>query len=140
MSIPGFANAESTSDFADRFRNQYPHPAFRTLGCSGWTVSQIGFGSYRCQQNNEMHVQALQQAIRKGCNVIDTSANYTDGASESLIGAVLNREIVWGDLKREEIVLVSKVGYIQGENMRIVRQGEKEDRPFEDVVKYTPDL
>lgn len=138
MSIPGFASAAATSDFANRYRNRYRQRAYRLLGGTGLTVSQIGFGTYRCQQNNDIHFQALQQAIHKGCNIIDTSANYMDGAAESLIGDVLNQEVVWGDLQREEIVLVSKVGYIQGENMEIVRQREMEKRSFPDIVQYAP--
>ena len=37
----------------------------------------------------QVHREALAHALRSGCNVVDTSTNYTDGGSERLIGAVL---------------------------------------------------
>lgn len=140
MSIPGYAAKNATLDFAAKFNDRYGDDAFRTLGRTGLSVSKVGFGTYRCHQNNEIHFQALQSALQKGCNIIDTSANYTDGYAESLIGDVLNREIVWGNLKREEIVLVSKAGYIQGENLKIAQKNEDEGNPFPEVVKYAPNI
>jgi aryl-alcohol dehydrogenase-like predicted oxidoreductase len=136
MSIPGYATPNSTLNFANKSENR--EDAYRTLGRTNLKVSKIGFGTYRCQQNNEIHFQALQSAIQKGCNIIDTSANYMDGMAESLIGDVINQEIVWGELQREEIVLVSKVGYIQGQNIDIAQNKEKEQKPFPEVVKYSP--
>jgi len=140
MSIPGYATQDSTFECAARFKNQYGSDAFRILGRTNLSVSKIGFGTYRCHQNNEVHSQALQSAIQQGCNIIDTSANYTDGFAESLIGDVLNREIVWGNSKREETVLVSKAGYIQGENMKLAQKNENENNPFPEVVKYAPNV
>jgi aryl-alcohol dehydrogenase-like predicted oxidoreductase len=140
MSIPGYAAQNTTLDFAAKFNGRYGDDAFRTLGRTGLSVSKVGFGTYRCHQNSEIHFQALQSALQKGCNIIDTSANYMDGFAESLIGDVLNQEIVWGNLKREEIVLVSKVGYIQGENMKVARKNEDGQNPFPEVVKYAPNV
>jgi len=136
MSLPGYATEDATLNYSNRFQSKYVEDAYRILGKTKLTISKIGFGTYRCHQNNEVHFQALQSAIRKGCNVIDTSANYTDGFAESLIGDVLNQEIVWGNLSREELVLVSKVGYIQGENMKIALKKEEEQNAFPEVVKY----
>jgi aryl-alcohol dehydrogenase-like predicted oxidoreductase len=136
MSIPGHAEIEATRQFALKYENQYPSIAYRTLGRTELTVSKMGFGTYRCHQNSEIHFEALKKAIEKGCNVIDTSSNYSDGFSESLIGDVLNREIVWGKLNREELLLISKVGYIQGENLSLTSKMEEEKKPFPEVVKY----
>lgn len=140
MSLPGFATPDATVNFAAKFENRYAKDAFHPLRRTGHLVSKIGFGTYRCHQSNEVHFQALQSAIQKGCNIIDTSANYTDGFSERLIGDVLNQEIVWGNLNREEIVLVSKAGYIQGENLKIAQKNEDEKDPFPEVVKYGPNV
>ncbi len=140
MSIPNHATADLTGDFTQRFRTGYATDAYRTLGRTNLTVSKIGFGSYRCHQNNEIHFQALQSAIQNGCNVIDTSGNYTDGFAESLIGDVLNQEIVWGNLQRENLVLVSKVGYIQGENLEIAQKREQDQKSIPEVVKYGPGI
>jgi uncharacterized protein len=140
MSLPGFAVPDATASFAEKFKNRFVDDAFRSLGRTGLSVSKIGFGTYRCHQNSEIHFQALQLALQKGCNIIDTSANYMDGFSECLIGDVLNQEIVWGNLNREEIVLVSKAGYIQGENLKIAQKNEDEKNPFPEVVKYGPNV
>jgi aryl-alcohol dehydrogenase-like predicted oxidoreductase len=138
MSIPGYATPEGTLNLAEKLKNGFSENAYRTFGRTKLIISKIGFGTYRCLQNNDAHFQALQSAIQNGCNIIDTSANYTDGKSESLISDVMNQEIVWGKSLREEIVLVSKVGYIQGQNMEIAQTKESEQKPFSDVVKYAP--
>jgi hypothetical protein len=140
MSIPGFATPESTHHFVNQFQSHYAAHAYNRLGRTGLAVSRIGFGTYRCHQGIEAHRAALKLALRRGCNLIDTSANYTDGHAEALIGEVLNEEIVWGDLRRENIVIVSKAGYIQGENFKIARQREESGDPFPETVKYQPDL
>ncbi|KAF0957336.1 aldo/keto reductase [Rhodococcus sp. T7] len=50
-------------------------------------LSPIGFGSYRVSTSE--HGFALAEAIRLGCNLIDTAATYTNGYSERLVGAVV---------------------------------------------------
>ena len=140
MSIPGYATQDSTLSLAKNSKARFNGDAYRTLGRTKLTISKIGFGTYRCHQNNDSHFISLQSAIQNGCNIIDTSANYMDGLAESLIGDVLNQEIVWGKSQREEIVLVSKVGYIQGQNMEIAQSKENDGKPFPDVVKYAPNV
>jgi aryl-alcohol dehydrogenase-like predicted oxidoreductase len=55
---------------------------------------------------------ALAHVLRAGlCNVIDTSTTYSGGASESLIGDVLADAMLSGAVRREEVVLVTKVGH-----------------------------
>lgn len=141
MSIPGHATPEGTQQFAEKFQSQYSQHAYSPLGRTNLSVSNIGFGTYRCHQEAETHRAALRLALQKGCNLIDTSANYTDGNAEVLIGDVLNREVVWENLlERENVVVTSKVGYIQWENMEIARGREQENNPFPEVVKYQEGL
>ena len=59
------------------------------LGRTGLQVSRVGFGGYRVDDETIGHRQALELALDQGCNLIDTSTNYTDGGSERMIGAVL---------------------------------------------------
>lgn len=91
---------------------------------------KIGFGCYRVQLNNQEHHKALLHALKSGVRLIDTSANYTDGQSEHLIGTVLKE--MENEIPRAEITLVSKGGYIQGENMQRLEAGET----IEDLVRY----
>lgn len=141
MSIPGYATPEGTIQFAGKFREQYPPSAYTQLGRTGLTVSRLGFGTYRCDADSETHRRALEAALHKGCNLIDTSANYTDGNAELLIGDVMNRQTVWEHFAaRENLVIVSKAGYIQGENLAIAREREAQGDPFPEVVKYQQGL
>ncbi|HET9137054.1 MAG TPA: aldo/keto reductase [Candidatus Kapabacteria bacterium] len=112
--IKGFATAEGTTRFRERQAN-ISHE-FNTLGKTGLSVSQVGFGTYRCDARILEHRNALTKAIRMGVNLIDSSANYANGNAEKLIGEVLQAMIETNELSREEIVIVTKGGYIQGEN------------------------
>jgi hypothetical protein len=59
-----------------------------------------------------------------------------DGDSERLVGSVLRELIASGELAREEIIVVSKVGYVQGQNLKLAEAREKSGRPYPDMVKY----
>ncbi|MFN0166971.1 MAG: aldo/keto reductase [Bryobacteraceae bacterium] len=66
----------------------------RVLGKLGWSVSEIGFGSWALgsnwgPQNDEDSVQAIQRALDLGCNFIDTARAYGDGRSERIIARAL---------------------------------------------------
>lgn len=76
-------------------------------------MSKVGFGAYRVSIRSEHHYKALKKALDEGCSVIDTSANYTDGESEQLIGKVLKET-------NHHPLLISKAGYIQGRNLKEV--------------------
>ncbi|NIV96280.1 aldo/keto reductase, partial [candidate division KSB1 bacterium] len=56
--------------------------------------------------------------------------------SEMLVGNLLQEMIQRRELNREEIVVVSKVGYVQGQNMKLAQQNEASGRPFPEMVKY----
>ncbi len=67
---------------------------FRTLGRTGLSVSEIGFGAWAIggmwgKQDEKDSVAALHRAIDCGVNFIDTAAGYGDGKSERLIRQVL---------------------------------------------------
>ncbi|RKU14440.1 hypothetical protein C6502_01065 [Candidatus Poribacteria bacterium] len=137
--ITGYATSQATQAFADRMNAQNPSfeaNAYRRLTGTDLITSKIGYGTYRVHDQNETHVETLETAIEAGCNLIDTSSNYTDGGSETLIGNVLQKMISANKIKREEIILVSKVGYMQGQNLEQAQQREASGNPWEDVVKY----
>ncbi|MFO7447054.1 MAG: aldo/keto reductase [Ignavibacteriaceae bacterium] len=113
---------------------------YKKLGKTNLTVSICGFGCYRVNQSINQHRSALEFALTNGINLVDTSANYTDGGSEVLVGQVLEDVIKTGEFKLEDFVVVTKGGYIQGENLRIASEREREGRPFKAVVKCSPDL
>jgi aryl-alcohol dehydrogenase-like predicted oxidoreductase len=116
---------------------QKHHPlAFNRIGSVRLTVSQAGFGCYRVSAAVAHHKTALQEALRQGINLIDTSSNYADGDSEILVGQVLESLIESGDLSREAVVVVSKVGYLQGQNYALSQERKQQGRPFSELVEY----
>ncbi len=136
MRIPGFATARATRDRARR----HPAVAFAPLGRSGLACSRAGFGGYRIGTTEPTHREALVQALRGGINLIDTSANYADGESETLVGQVLAECLRTGDLSREAVVVVTKAGYLQGKNHALSQQRRKAGIPFPELVPYAEGL
>ena len=80
---------------------------YRTLGKTGYSVSEIGFGAWAIggkswgNQDDHESIKALHAAIDQGVNFIDTAAGYGDGHSERLIGKVLKE-------RSEEIKVATK--------------------------------
>lgn len=134
--IKSRALAENTKDFAEKF----PALLYKPLGKTGFTVSACGFGAYRIDFRVKEHFEALEYAISGGINLIDTSANYSDGGSEVLIGNVLEQMINNGKLLREEIVIVSKGGYIQGKNLAAAKKMKEDGVGYRDVTEYAENI
>jgi len=130
--INGYASAAATRSYVEK----HGPLAGNKIGTEGLTVSQAGFGCYRVSSGVAHHEQALGMALREGVNLIDTSANYGDGGSEILVGQVLEKLIDSGDLARDDIVVVSKVGYLQGQNYTLSRERKQQGHPFPELVEY----
>lgn len=115
--ITGRATPEATKQYADNLWKQNPKispDSWRLL--EGLTIGKIGIGTYRMDGFEQQYV-ALKHALLAGSNLIDTSANYMDEDSELLIGDVLTEMVEAGEISREEVVIVTKGGYIQGQNL-----------------------
>ena len=131
------ATALGTARYASRkIEEGMPSSAFRLLGRTGLTNSIVGFGCYRISQESPTHRASLELALGRGCNLIDTSTNYTDGSSERVVGDVLREGIRQGSMARDEIIVVSKVGYVQGSNLELAMRKEREGSPYPEMVKY----
>jgi aryl-alcohol dehydrogenase-like predicted oxidoreductase len=81
---------------------------YRALGRTGWNVSEISFGAWAIggswgTVDDADSLAALNRAIDRGVNFIDTADVYGMGRSERLI-AQLNRD------RKEEIIVATKVG------------------------------
>lgn len=103
--------------------------ALRPLGATGLQCYPLGFGCYRVADGNPVQADALAAYLDRGGNLIDTSANYMDGDSETLVGRILENRA------REGAIVVTKGGYIQGQNLALAQQ-----RNFPEVVKYADGL
>ena len=79
-------------------------------------ISKIGIGTYRMDVNNLENSEALNYAIESGINIVDTSSNYGFGNSELLLGKNIDKGI------RESVFIVSKAGYIQGNDIEKIKK------------------
>ena len=113
-----------------------PDAAYTALGRVHPRVSRAGFGGYRVDDRAPGHRRALALALEAGVNLIDTSTNYADGHSETLVGDVLAD----AGVRREDVVVVTKAGYLQGSNLEEAFRRERDGRPWSEVVPYGPDL
>ncbi len=100
------------------------------------SFTNIGFGSYRIDNRIEEHFNSLKKAIDSGITTIDTSANYSDGRSEILIGNILNDLVENGSMKREDFFLITKGGYMQGNNYNFALKKKEQGIPFPEVVEF----
>jgi aryl-alcohol dehydrogenase-like predicted oxidoreductase len=114
----------------------HPELDYRDISGTGLLTSQAGFGCYRVSTGVSHHEQAMGKALLAGINLIDTSANYADGGSETLIGQVLQKLISSGKSTREKIIIVSKVGYLQGQNYTLNQDRKAQRNPFEELVDF----
>ncbi|KAG0355858.1 hypothetical protein BGZ54_000941 [Gamsiella multidivaricata] len=107
-------------------------------------ISRLGVGAYRLALGVPEHERVLYKALerqkdpRHNINLIDTSSNYSDGKSELLIGKVLSHPRR-DTLRRDEVVISTKFGYIQNKNMRLLSEGVFQKVPPEEIVKYSPE-
>lgn len=141
--IPGTATVQGTAAYVSRILARSSGPTahgYTTLGATGLTNSRIGFGGYRTGIDQEDHRAALIKAIREGCNLIDTSTNYADGDSERLVGSVIQELLGQNELTRDNVIVVSKIGYVQGKNLQHAKSREQEGRAYPEMVKYGEDI
>ena len=97
-------------------------------------MGKVGFGSYRISVKSNEHQQALVRALELGCSLIDTSANYTNGESEELIGLVLK------DHPHFNPTIVTKGGYIQGNNLALLNELQQSGKGLHDLVDINETL
>jgi aryl-alcohol dehydrogenase-like predicted oxidoreductase len=130
--IPGAATPEATQAWLTDSFSKQPRS---TLGRTGLHVSGVGFGGYRTGLDTPEHADSLRLALQGGCNLLDTSTNYMDGQSERLMGRALRSS----DIKRERVVVVTKVGYAQGSNLELARKRQAEGKPYAEMNEVSRD-
>ena len=66
---------------------------YRTFGRLGWSVSEVGYGMWGLAgwtgSDDDETRQALDEAVRLGCNFFDTAWAYGDGKSERMLGELV---------------------------------------------------
>ena len=132
----GFATHEGARSYME----QNSSVSYGELNGTGLLASQAGFGCYRVDETDPEHEKSLRKALLSGINLIDTSSNYGDGGAEKLVGEVLEDMVSSGAIARESVIVVSKVGYLQGQNYQISQERKRRGKPFRDLVLYADGL
>ena len=115
--VSGHATAAGTRRYAARFpqlREHFRAPA-GSAQLSELTLPGIGLGTYlgaTDRASDAAYTAAIEQALRSGINLLDTAINYRHQRSERNIGAALANLISAGGLKRDEVFVCSKAGYL----------------------------
>ena len=117
--IPGFATPEGTSRYRDRFPKLRDAGHFRrpehVPGVGQLWLSSIGIGTYLGEPDeatDSAYTDAIVAALRSGINVLDTAINYRHQRSERNIGAALQRLTESGELRRDEVLVCTKAGFL----------------------------
>jgi len=111
--LSGRATVEGTARYAARLAPGTAAGHFRDFG--GLSVSTVGIGTYLGQEDaatDALYVRALTRALERGVNVIDTAVNYRHQRSERAVGEALAAAIERGELRRDEVVVATKGGYV----------------------------
>ena len=100
---PAAANRTSSSFDRSVVRNSRIQN-YRTLGRTGWRVSDIGFGTGPLKEST-----LVRAAFDKGINYFDTAESYGNGAAERAIGEALPH------IGRENVFIATKAVFRGGE-------------------------
>jgi aryl-alcohol dehydrogenase-like predicted oxidoreductase len=109
---------------------------YRTLGKTGLSVSEIGFGAWGIGGmmwrggNDEEALLALHKAADQGVNFYDTALVYGDGHSERLIGRFLKE-------RAERMIIATKIPPKNGQWPARKGTPLAEAFPFEHIISAT---
>jgi len=111
--LPGYATPQGTAAYQQRFAPTVAPAHFRES--AELRLSSIGLGTYLGEadaQTDALYAAAIRRALECGCNVLDTAINYRHQRSERGIGQVLAALDQEGEVKREQVVVATKGGYL----------------------------
>jgi aryl-alcohol dehydrogenase-like predicted oxidoreductase len=103
-----------TARYCQRFASSFVSDHFRST-TFGPTVTSIGIGTYlgdSTDDDDRAYEAAVQHAVERGLNLIDTAINYRSQRSERAVGVAIQKSIAAGTTTREELVVCTKGGYI----------------------------
>jgi len=112
MLMPGYATPEGTDRFRGRFAERLPNHLREAQGL--W-LSSIGIGTYLGEPTeacDTLYRDAVTTALDGGINVIDTAVNYRHQRSERAIGQALAAAMASGKVRRDEVVIATKGGFL----------------------------
>lgn len=110
--ITGHATSDGTANFATK-NQTVEKDHYRQF--SGLTLSSIGIGTYLGNADNATDIlvkDAIKKSVLLGVNVIDTAINYRSQKAERSVRKVVSELIEEGKVKREELFVSTKNGYV----------------------------
>jgi len=117
--LAGFATPQGTARYRDRFPQLSEAEFFRrpehVPGAGELWLSSLGLGTYLGEPDDAAdaeYIEAIRHAVRSGINVLDTAINYRHQRSERNIGTALGQAIAEGEVKRDEVFVSTKAGYL----------------------------
>lgn len=108
----GYATCEGTIKFASKHREAGKNH-FRSF--DGLRLSSIGMGTYLGNPDDSTDIlvtKAVKKSVLSGINVIDTAINYRSQKAERSVGKAISELLEEGNIKREEIFISTKNGYL----------------------------
>lgn len=131
--IPGKATPSGTGFYA----TSHSKIQFSPMGDTGFLCSPLGYGTYRIYEGEINHKKSLEVALLSGCNLIDTSTNYMDGSAEHCVGTTLRKLTKKNQVSRNQIILITKTGYVQGKSLETAREKEIANTPYPEMSKIS---
>ena len=105
----------ATREGTERYKLRFKGPQEHFRDAQGLWISSIGIGTYLGEmdsQTDRNYEASIVRALELGCNLIDTAINYRFQRSERNAGAALKAAIEKGIVKRDEVVISSKGGFL----------------------------
>ena len=112
--LAGRATVEGTRRYADKLAGRLAAGHFRELA-GGVAASTLGLGTYLGPEDGATDVlyqDAALHALELGVNLLDTAVNYRHQRSERAIRTALGTAISRGVIRRDEVVVATKGGFI----------------------------
>ena len=112
--LTGRATAAGTTRYQSRFADELAEDFYRPL-TGGARVSSIGLGTYlgECDDADDARYSAaITRALSRGINLLDSAINYRCQRSERAVGAALREAVGANIVRRDEVVVCTKGGFI----------------------------
>ncbi|MGA9229971.1 MAG: aldo/keto reductase, partial [Nitrosotalea sp.] len=110
--ISGYATSDGTLNYSKR-HSTVAKNYFKSF--AGLSLSSVGIGTYLGNPDNatdKLVVESIKVSVKSGINVIDTAINYRAQKAERSVGKAVSELIEANDVKRDEIFISSKNGYV----------------------------
>jgi aryl-alcohol dehydrogenase-like predicted oxidoreductase len=108
------ATPDGTARYRERHARRFARDFYRA-GPLGLALSSVGIGTYLgddSDADDAAYTEAVRHAIASGVNVVDSAINYRCQRSERAIGKALRNSFAAGTVRRDEVVVCTKGGYI----------------------------